>query len=56
MPDAQTLNEVLKSYGISNPVSGGGFNWWNLIFGLFLVLSAGMLLSMGKKKKACGRW
>jgi len=40
MPDDQTLNAVLKAYGVSNPLSsgGGGINWgyWiaNIIFGI----------------------
>jgi hypothetical protein len=40
MPDAQTLNEVLKSYGVSNPLGSttGGIDWgyWiaNILFGI----------------------
>jgi len=39
MPDAQTLNAVLKSYGVSGGLSGdGGINWgyWiaNILFGI----------------------
>lgn len=39
MPDAQTLNAVLKSYGVSDLAGGGGgINWgyWiaNILFGI----------------------
>jgi hypothetical protein len=39
MPDSQTLNTLLNTYGIANPISGGGgINWgyWiaNIFFGI----------------------
>ena len=38
MPDAQTLNAVLKSYGVSSLSGDGGINWgyWiaNILFGI----------------------
>jgi hypothetical protein len=38
LPDAQTLNEVLKSYGVSNLAGSGGIDWgyWiaNILFGI----------------------
>jgi len=38
MPDAQTLNAVLKSYGASDLAGGGDINWgyWiaNILFGI----------------------
>jgi hypothetical protein len=37
LPDAQTLNAVLKSYGVTD-LAGGGINWgyWiaNILFGI----------------------
>ena len=36
MPDAQALNAVLNSYGVSNLIGGSGdFNWWK-IGGIFI--------------------
>jgi hypothetical protein len=38
MPDAQTLNSILNSYGVSGLSDGGGINWgyWiaNILFGI----------------------
>ena len=53
MPDAQTLNEVLKSYGVSNPMSGGlGFNWWNIIGGIIFGIIGWYAFIHGKREKS----
>lgn len=53
MPDAQTLNAVLNAYGISNPlVSGGDFNWWNIIGGIIFSIIGWYAFWHGKRKKS----
>lgn len=53
MPDAQTLNEVLKTYGISNPVSsGGGFSWLNIISGIIFSIIGWYAFIHGKREKS----
>lgn len=52
MPDAQTLNSVLSSYGISNSIgAGGGFNWWNLISGIIFGIVGWYAFLHGKREK-----
>jgi hypothetical protein len=53
MPDAQTLNSVLSSYGVSNPLSsGGGFNWWNIIGGIIFGIVGWYAFIHGKREKS----
>jgi len=53
LPDAQTLNAVLNSYGISNPLgSGGDFNWWNIIGGIIFSIIGWYAFWHGKKEKS----
>ena len=53
MPDAQSLNEVFKAYGVSNPLSsGGGFNWWNIIGGIIFGIVGWYAFIHGKKEKS----
>ena len=53
MPDAQTLNSILSAYGISNPTSGGGgFNWWNLIWGFVFGIVGWYAFIHGKREKS----
>jgi len=53
MPDAQTLNEVFKSYGVSNPLtSGGGFNWWGIISGIVFGIVGWYAFLHGKREKS----
>ena len=53
MPDAQSLNAVLNAYGISNPlVSGGDFNWWNIIGGIIFSIIGWYAFWHGKRKKS----
>lgn len=54
MPDAQTLNEVFKAYGVSNPIgsSGGGFNWWNIMIGTIFSIVGWYAFIHGKKEKS----
>ena len=51
MPDSQTLNSVLGAYGISNPMSGGGINWWNIIGGIIFGIIGWYAFIHGKKEK-----
>ena len=53
MPDAQTLNEVFKAYGVSNPLSGGGgFNWWNILSGILFGIIGWYAFIHGKREKS----
>ena len=53
MPDAQSLNAVLNAYGVSNPlVSGGGFNWWNIIGGIIFSIIGWYAFIHGKREKS----
>ena len=50
MPDAQTMNALLTSYGVSGASgTGGGFNWANLIAG-FLFSTIGFSVFLYGKK------
>ena len=52
MPDEQTLNSVLKAYGIANPLSsGGGFNWWNIVAGFIFGIVGWYAIVHGNKEK-----
>ena len=52
MPDSQTLNEVFKAYGVSNPMGGGGINWWNIIGGIVFGIIGWYAFIHGKKEKS----
>lgn len=53
MPDAQTLNAVLKSYGVSDLAGGGGgFNWWNIIGGIIFGIIGWYAFIHGKREKS----
>jgi len=53
MPDGQTLNSILSSYGISNVTgSGGGFNWWNLLSGFIFGIIGWYAFLHGKREKS----
>jgi len=52
MPDAQTLNSVLSSYGVSNPLGSGGFNWWNIISGIIFSIIGWYAFIHGKREKS----
>jgi len=53
MPDAQMMNEVLKTYGISNPMSGGGgFNWLNIVSGIVFGIVGWYAFIHGKREKS----
>ena len=52
MPDAQTLNEVLKTYGLSNPLAaGGGLIWWNILGGIVFGIIGWYAFIHGKKER-----
>jgi len=52
MPDEQSLNEVLKAYGVTNPLSsGGGINWWNIFGGIIFGIIGWYAFIHGKKEK-----
>ena len=54
MPDDQTLNAVLKAYGVTNPLSaGGGINWWNIAGGIIFGIIGWYAFMHGKKE---GNW
>ena len=54
MPDAQTMNSILSSYGVSNALSGagGGFNWWNIIGGIVFGIIGWYAFMHGKREKS----
>ena len=53
MPDAQTLNAILQTYGVSNPISsGGGINWWNIFGGIIFGIIGWCAFSYGRKEKS----
>ena len=53
MPDTQTLNSVLRAYGVSNPLgSGGGFNWFNIFGGIIFSIIGWYAFWYGKKEKS----
>jgi len=52
MPDAQTLNSMLTSYGVSNPMGSGGFNWWNIIGGIIFGIIGWYAFLHGKREKS----
>jgi hypothetical protein len=54
MPDAQTLNSVLASYGASGLLGsgGGGFNWWNIITGFIFGIVGWYAFMHGWKSKS----
>ena len=53
MPDAQTLNAIAGSYGLSNLVSsGGGINWWNILSGTVFGIIGWFAFIHGKKEKS----
>ncbi|MBF0571673.1 MAG: hypothetical protein HQL12_07335 [Candidatus Omnitrophica bacterium] len=52
MPDEHALNSILQSYGVSNPISGGGgFNWWNILGGIIFGIIGMCAFAYGKKEK-----
>ena len=51
MPDEQSLNEVFKAYGISNPLGAGGINWWNIFGGIIFGIIGWCAFIHGKKEK-----
>jgi hypothetical protein len=52
LPDTQTLNSVLGAYGASNLLnSTGGFNWWNIIGGIFFGIIGMYAFGYGRKEK-----
>jgi hypothetical protein len=52
MPDAQTLNAVASTYGLSNLITaGGGINWWNIIGGTVFSIIGWFAFLHGKKEK-----
>ncbi len=52
MPDAQTLNSVLSSYGISNPLNGGSINWFGLLGGFIFSTIGWYAFMHGKREKS----
>jgi len=53
MPDDQTLNEVLKAYGVANPLTaGGGINWWNIMGGIIFGIIGWYAFMHGWKQKS----
>jgi len=53
MPDAQTLNAIAGSYGLSNLMgSGGGINWWNILSGFVFGVIGWFAFIHGKKEKS----
>ncbi len=53
MPDDQTLNATLSAYGLSNLLgSGGDFNWWNIVGGIFFSIIGWYAFIHGKKEKS----
>ena len=53
MPDAQTLNEIAGTYGLSSLIGGGGsINWWNIISGFVFGIIGWFAFIHGKKEKS----
>lgn len=52
MPDAQTMNAVLNSYGVPLSGAGGGFNWANLIGGVIFGIIGWSAFIYGKREKS----
>lgn len=52
MPDTQTLNSVLGTYGVSLSSLGGGFSWPNLIGGLIFGIIGWSAFMYGRKTKS----
>jgi len=52
MPDSQTLNAVMSSYGVSGLFGPGGFNWWNLLAGTIFGIVGWYAFWHGKKEKS----
>jgi len=51
MPDAQTLNAVMKSYGVSGGI-GGGFNWWGILASVIFGIVGWYAFMHGWKQKS----
>jgi hypothetical protein len=52
MPDAQTLNSVLSSYGASGLTGGGGFSWANILGGIVFGIIGWSAFMYGKREKS----
>jgi hypothetical protein len=53
MPDNKTINAVLGAYGLSGLMgSGGGFNWWNLLWGTVFGIIGWFAFLHGRKEKS----
>ncbi|MDE1920666.1 MAG: amino acid transport protein [Candidatus Omnitrophica bacterium] len=52
MTNAQMINTVLSTYGLSNFMGPGGFNWWNIIWGSIFGLIGWLAFSHGKKERS----
>jgi len=52
MPDEQTLNAALSTYGLSSLVGAGGFNWANLIGGLVFSIIGWLAFRYGRREKS----
>lgn len=50
MPDNETLNTILNSYTISS-VPAEGFNWGNLLVGLFFSIIGMYAFNHGRKER-----
>jgi hypothetical protein len=51
MPDAQTLNATLSTYGLSGLLGSGGFGWWNLLWAAVFGIIGWYAFWHGKKEK-----
>ena len=53
MPDAQTINAIASSYGLSSLLGrGGGFNWWNIFGGIIFSIIGWYAFIHGKREKS----
>jgi len=52
MPDAQTLNSVLRSYGVSSLAGAGGFSWANIVGGIIFGIIGWSAFMYGKREKS----
>ncbi|MDE2027733.1 MAG: hypothetical protein KGK03_02550 [Candidatus Omnitrophica bacterium] len=50
MPDNQTINAILSSYGISGLAGGGGFSLWNLLWGTVFGIIGWMAFLRGRRE------
>ena len=53
MPDTQTINSVLQTYGLSGLAgAGGGFSWWTIFGGIIFSIIGWYAFRHGKREKS----